>query len=288
MLLVIPLVSLIGLWAFAADNTIGTVLAKSKSDAVSQDMGSQTQAILQNVAAEREDTFVFQSGGKQITRTALDAQRAKTDAATAAFRSGVATAAGDLTSPTRSVINAILAELAELPAIRSAADEQILTTVEVFEAYDNVASSFFTLARSTEENPYQSLALFELGEGSGDEAEAGELISREAAIVDGVLATGGTMSDDEYQLFTQSVDNQRLLEQIGSSPQYWEQVSDPYAGVFTSLAFADFQALEDVIVSTPAGEPLPTDPATWQASVQSVIAQFNNAETTAQIGRAHV
>jgi signal transduction histidine kinase len=284
MLLVIPLVSLIGLWAFAADNTIGTVLAKSKSDAVSQDMGSQTQAILQNVAAEREDTFVFQSGGQQITRTALDAQRAKTDAATAAFRSGVATAAGDLTSPTRSVINAILAELAELPAIRSAADEQILTPVEVFEAYDNVASSFFTLARSTEENPYQSLALFELGEGSGDEAEAGELISREAAIVDGVLATGGTMSDDEYQLFTQSVDDQRLLEQIGSSPQYWEQISDPYADVFTSLAFADFQALEDVIVSTPAGEPLPTDPATWQASVQSVIAQFNNAETTARLG----
>ena len=284
MLLVIPLVSLIGLWAFAADNTIGTVLAKSKSDAVSQDLGSQTQAILQNVAAEREDTFVFQSGGQQITKTALGAQRAKTNAATAAFRSGVATAAGDLTSPTRSVINAILAELAELPAIRSAADEQILTPVEVFEAYDNVASSFFTLARSTEENPYQSLALFELGEGSGDEAEAGELVSREAAIVDGVLATGGTMSDDEYHLFTQSVDNQRLLEQIGSSPQYWEQISDPYADVFTSLAFADFQALEDVIVSTPAGEPLPTDPATWQASVQSVIAQFSNAETTARLG----
>jgi signal transduction histidine kinase len=284
MLLVIPLVSLIGLWAFAADNTIGTVLAKYKSDAASQDMGSQTQAILQNVAAERKDTFVFQNGGQQIARTALDAQRAKTDAAAAAFRSGVATASGDLTAPTRSVINAILAELAELPAIRSAADEQILTPVEVFEAYDNVASSFFTLARSTEENPYQSLALFELGEGSGDEAEAGELISREAAIVDGVLATGGTMSDDEYQLFTQSVDNQRLLEQIGSSPQYWEQISDPYADVFTSLAFADFQALEDVIVSTPAGEPLPVDPATWQSSVQSVIAQFSNAETTARLG----
>ena len=173
MLLVIPLVSLIGLWAFAADNTIGTVLAKYKSDAVSQDMGSQTQAILQNVAAEREDTFVFQNGGQQIATTALDAQRAKTDAAAAAFRSGVATAAGDLTAPTRSVINAILAELAELPAIRSAADEQILTPVEVFEAYDNVASSFFTLARSTEENPYQSLALFELGRGIGRRGRGG-------------------------------------------------------------------------------------------------------------------
>ena len=284
MLLVIPLVSLIGLWAFAADNTIGTVLAKYKSDAVSQDMGSRTQAILQNVAAEREDTFVLQNGGRQITRTATDAQRAKTDAAAAAFRSGVRTASGDLTAPARSVINAILAELAELPAIRSAADQQILTPVEVFQAYDDVANSFFTLARSTEDNPYQSLALFELGEGSGDQAEAGELISREAAIVDGVLATGGTMSDDESQLFTQSVDNQRLLEQIGSSPQYWEQISDPYAGVFTSLAFADFQALEDVIVSTAAAETLPVDPATWQASVESVIAQFNSAETTVRLG----
>jgi hypothetical protein len=196
-LLVIPLISLIGLWAFAAVNTIGTVLAKYDSDAVSRDMGNQTEAILQNVAAERADTFVFQNGGRLISKAALTAQRAKTDAAVTAFRAGVAAASGDLTTPARSVINAILAQLAELPAIRSAADKETLTPVEIFEAYDNVADSFFSLTRSSEEDPDQSLALFELGEGAGDEAEAGELISREAAVVGGVLATGGTMTDDE-------------------------------------------------------------------------------------------
>jgi signal transduction histidine kinase len=283
-LLVIPLISLIGLWAFAAVNTIGTVLAKYNSDTVSRDMGSQTEAILQNVATERADTFVFQNGGRLISKAALAAQRTKTDAAADAFRAGVAAASGDITTPARSVINAILAQLDELPTIRSDADDSTLSPVETFEAYDDVTDSFFSLARSTEENPDQSLALFELGEGAGDEAQAGELISREAAVVNGVLAAGGTMTDDEYQLFTQSVDNQRLLEQIGSSPQYWQQIPDPYAGVFTSLAFADFQALEDVIVSTPAGEAIPVDPATWQSGVQSVLTQFSNAETAARLG----
>jgi signal transduction histidine kinase len=290
-LLVIPLISLIGLWAFAAVNTIGTVLAKYHSDAVSRDMGSQTAAILQNVATERADTFVFQNGSRLISKAALDAQRAKTDAAAAAFRAGIATASGDITTSARPVINAILAQLSELPAIRSSVDENTLSPVEIFEAYDNVADSFFTLARSAEENPDQSLALVELGEGAGDESQAGELISREAAVVDGVFAAGGTMTDDEYQLFTQSVNNQQLLEQIGSSPQYWQQIPDPYSGVFTSLAFADFQALENVIVSTPAGESIPVNPATWQATVQSVLTEFTSAETTARLdatsGQAH-
>jgi signal transduction histidine kinase len=283
-LLVIPLISLIGLWAFAAVDTIGTVLAKYHSDAVSRDMGSQTAAILQNVATERTDTFVFQNGGRLISKTALDAQRARTDAAATAFRAGITAASGDITTPARSVINAILVQLNELPAIRSSADDGNLSPVEVFEAYDDVADSFFSLARSAEENPDQSLALVELGEGAGDEGQAGELISREAAVADGVFAAGGTMTDDEYQLFTQSVDNQRLLEQIGSSPQYWQQIPDPYSGVFTSLSFADFQALEDVIVSTPAGESIPVNPATWRTTVQSVLTQFTNAETAARLG----
>lgn len=284
MLLVLPLISLTGLWAFAAVNTIGTVLAKYHSDAVSRDMGVQTEAILQNVATERADTFVFQNGSRQISKAALDAQRAKTNAAAAAFRAGITAASGDITASARPVINAILTQLNELPAIRSAADEGTLSPVEVFEAYDGVADSFFTLARSAEEDPSQSLPLIELGEGSGDESQAGELISREAAVVDGVLAAGDTMTSDEYQLFTQSVDEQRFLEQIGGSPQYWQQIPDPYAGVFTSLAFADFQALEDVIVSTPAGGSIPVNPATWQTSVQSVLTQFTNAGTAARLG----
>jgi signal transduction histidine kinase len=283
-LLVIPLLSLTGLWAFAAVNTIGTVLAKYKSDAVGRDMGSQTESILQNVATERADTFVFQNGARLISKAALAAQRAKTDAAAAAFRAGVAAASSDITTPARSVINAILEQLGELPAIRLAADQGTLTPVEIFEAYDDVADSFFSLARSAQEDPSQSLALFELGEGAGDEAQAGELISREAAVVNGALAAGGAMTGDEYQLFTQSVANQRLLEQIGSSPQYWQQITDPYAGIFTSLSYADFQALEDVIVSTPAGQSVPVNPATWQATVQSVLTQFTTAETAANLG----
>lgn len=285
LLLVIPLISLVGLWVFAAVNTMGTVLAKSKSDAVARDIGGQTEALLQDVATERADTFIFQNGGgRLITRTVLTAQRAKTDAAAAAFRSGVAAASSDLTAPARSVIDAILVQLRELPAIRSSADEDALSPVQIFEAYDDVADSFFSLDRSAEENPDQSLALVELGEGSGDEAQAGELISREAAVVSGVFAAGGTMNSDEYQLFTQSVDNQRLLEQIGSSSQYWQQIPDPYAGVFPSLAFADFQALEDVIVSTPAGQPIPVNLATWQQTVQSVLTEFGKAETAARLG----
>ncbi len=49
-------------------------------------------------------------------------------------------------------------------------------------------------------------------------SEAIDGIGQEAALVGGALESGGTMSAAEHRLFVQTVDNQRLLEQLGTTP----------------------------------------------------------------------
>src|SRR5215471_18858264 len=85
-LLVIPLVSLIALWAYAASSTVGGAIGKRNSDTANKVIGAPTQALLQELVLERSDTFIWQSAHGLQPRTGLDAQRKQTDAAVAGFR----------------------------------------------------------------------------------------------------------------------------------------------------------------------------------------------------------
>ena len=94
----------------------------------------------------------------------------------------------------------------------------------------------------------------------------------------GALVSGGRMSAAEHNLFVQFVGQQRLLEQVGESPGYWQQNTDPYLQVFSSPAYQAFKAMEDRIAATSPGAPIPVSPGAWQAGLASVMAPFIRAE----------
>jgi hypothetical protein len=60
-LLVLPLISLIALWAYAAASTVGGAIAKRNADALNKDVGGPLQVLGEQLAAERADTFAWQS-----------------------------------------------------------------------------------------------------------------------------------------------------------------------------------------------------------------------------------
>src|SRR6266700_592474 len=103
-LLVIPVVSLIALWAYAASTTVGGALAKRNSDTVNKDIGGPTQALFTQLTQERALTFVWQSVHGRMPHAGLDAQRTHTDAAVAAFRTAAATASGAETPTARAAV----------------------------------------------------------------------------------------------------------------------------------------------------------------------------------------
>ena len=286
LLLLIPLISLIALWAYAAVGTVGSAIAKRNSDAINKDVGGPAQALLLQLAQERADTFTWQSAHGLVPRTSLDAQRARTDAAVSAFRAGAVAArsAGAETQVTQPEVAALSGELGQLGAIRAEVNAGAIQPLAAFQSYNGVVSAFFPFARGALSSPDGSLSLYQQGEGVIDEAQALELIGREATLVGGILASGGVMTPAEHQLFVQAVDDQRFLEQTAESPFYWQESADPYSAVFAAPTYRNFRAMEDRIAAGGGGTRLPVSPAAWQESVQSVQAAFNQAETTVRLG----
>ena len=283
-LLIIPVVSLIALWAYAASTTVGGAIAKRNSDTVNKDIGAPTQALFTQLTQERALTFVWQSVHGRMPRTGLDAQRTHTDAAVAAFRTAAATASSAETPTARSAVAAMLGELGQLPRIRSAVDAGTLQPLATFQDYNDLVNASFPFSLGALANPDASIPFFEQSEGVGDEAQALEYVGREAALMGGALVTGGRMSQAEHQLFVQSVDNQRFLQQVGETPLFWQQIPDPYLQVFASPAYTNFKALEDRVVATSPGARIPVSPAAWQSDLGAAVAAFTQAETTARVG----
>jgi signal transduction histidine kinase len=282
-LLVIPLLSLVALWAYAASSTVGGALAKQDSDALNRDVGGPLAALIGQVDIERAETFAWQSAHGRIPRTAVAAQRPRTDAAIAAFRAGVAAAAGVMPAAAKPTAAAILAKLSQLSTVRAEVDSGKVTPLAAFKDYDAAVDLFYPFGTALA-NPQESLALFLESEAAIDEGQAVEDIAREAGLVGGALASGGLMPAAEQALFGQTVEDQRLLEQLGDSPIYWQQDPDTYLAVIDSPAFASFQALENKIIGMRPGTRLPVNPAAWQAGVGSILASFTAAETAERMG----
>jgi signal transduction histidine kinase len=282
-LLIIPLLSLIALWAYAASSTVGGALAKQTSDTINREFGAPTQALVQQLDTERADTFAWQSARGRMPRTALDAQRVRTDAAIAAFRPAIATVVGQAPAAARPLAAALLGKLNHLTVVRAEVNAGTIAPLAAFEDYNAAGNAVnpFALALL---GPEESLQLFQESQAEIEEGEAVADIAQEATLVGGVLASGGSMPATEYQLFVQTVDNQRIFEQIGDSPLDWQSNPDPFLPVFASPAFAGFQALENKIVAGRPGARLKVSPAAWEAGVGSVLAEFTPAQTAARLG----
>ena len=285
-LFLIPLVSLIALWGYAAAGTIASAIGKQNSDTANTDFGGPGQALLVQLAQERADTFIWQNAHGLMPRTSLDAQRARTDAAVSAFSAGAAAAAaaGAETAVSRPGIEALASEMGQLGQIRAGIDAGTTQPLAAFQSYNGLVDSFFPFARGSLSSPDGSLPLYQQSEAVIDEAQALELIGREAALVGGALASGGVMTQAEHQLFVQAVDNQRFLEQTAQSPFYWQESADPYPQVFASSTYQNFKALEDQIAGARGGTRLQVSPLAWQASVGAVLAALNQAETVGRLG----
>jgi signal transduction histidine kinase len=285
-LFLVPLVSLIALWGYAATGTIGSVIGKRNSDTVNKDVGGPAQALLLQLAEERAYTFAWQNAHGLIPRTSLDTQRARTDGAVSAFNAGAAAAAsaGAETRVSQPGIAALSRELGQLGQIRAGVDGGTTQPLAAFQSYNGIVDAFFPFARGSLTSPDGSLPLYQQGEAVIDEAQALELIGREAALVGGALASGGVMTRAEHQLFVQAVDNQRFLEQTAQAPFYWQESADPYPQVFASSAYQGFKAMEDRITAARGGTRPPVSPAAWLASAESVLAALNQAETVGRLG----
>ncbi|MBN6055909.1 nitrate- and nitrite sensing domain-containing protein, partial [Nonomuraea sp. RK-328] len=255
-LLLVPLTSLVGLWAFAAALTGGDGLRLLQVNELVTNLSNPAEQL--NVQLQNERLASVEYLTSRQGRQSLTTQRALTDRTVATFRQ-LAGRERDLSPQMTSQLDALYQELDELPRLRRKVDGAAPTPLQVIDGYSRIADATFRMLDAMVLVPEQSLyrqarAVTMLG-------EAKDILSRERAVIAVVLARG-RITKAEREAFIGMVGTRRLLYTQALS-QLDGRLRGPYDKLVASPAYQEFLKAEDAVRGQAALNGLPASAATW-------------------------
>jgi hypothetical protein len=274
---IVPLVSLLALWGFAASVTLLNALREHNYTAENRLYGSQAQRLGLELAMERSQVYSWLATGARPSFGPLLVQRRATDKAVDTFIDRVHSQPGMILSSARPSLAKFIGALRGLNTVRGQVDSGILTAQQAFQAYNAIIDAQFRF--------YEQLVvvnnstLYQQSEGSLLAGHAVEMVDREVTLVNGALADHGRMSRGERIMFAQTVAEQRLL--IGDAlKQLQPKLAAGYRLIYKSPAHAAFASIErEIIAGIGHGRRVPVTSAVWNEVSFSFLAGFDKAES---------
>jgi signal transduction histidine kinase len=270
----VPLVSLVALYAYAASTTIANAVIDQQYNAgvkvVTSGFGELTQGLPQEQAA----TYVWLSTGRATPNASMLAARKTVDAGFVTARNVMRPVQGNETPHARAAQDALFAALGQLGKTRAAVDAGTISPLAAFEVYSNLVDDQwrFYFSSNSKDASFTDVSI-----GATNLSYAIQLGSREATLVGGALAGGGQMSAAARQQFTTSVAIRRSLMSEGIAG-LTPDLAAPYNALENSQQYQRLQAMEDQIMASPAGQPLPVSPAAWQQASGAYLSGMGKAE----------
>ncbi len=265
------LVSLVALWGFAAWVTLQEGLNVLWVTTLSSGVSGPSEPLLLELQRERKLTVLFLGdvGSGTEQRTGLDAQRARTEAASLRFQrlatgSDVRRAASDTLN--RRIAETV-AKLQALRAGRKTVDARQIDRGRAATAYTDVIQSFYPM--------YDSMAALDDKEFARDTrtfiefSRARELLAQEDAFAAGTLGTGRFLVTDRAQ-FGLIVGAQRFvmseaLEKLPSAER------KSFEQLMSSEQFRRLRTLEDRLVHSGRTDLAAVDAEQWKSAADFVL-----------------
>ncbi|MCW2932267.1 MAG: putative sensor with domain [Actinomycetia bacterium] len=231
LLVILPVLTMIGLYLYAVSGTIGPAEAKQNAAKVNADIGAPFSAMVQQIEAEQADSYAWQASYHRDPQVNVAKDDKATDVAVAAFLAGDTSSQSVQSPQSKGEDHHLRTALASLQAIRAQAlapaGEGPAAGLVTFKKYLALQEAI-TLFSTGLANPNASIAeneesqvLIEAGTGTED-------ISDVATLLGGVLAGGGAMTTDEFKEFqTLYFDQQANFKEV-NNPLYWQVSPDPY------------------------------------------------------------
>ncbi|GAB2870882.1 nitrate- and nitrite sensing domain-containing protein [Actinoallomurus bryophytorum] len=309
LLLIVPLVSLSTLWAFAASITLGDGLNLRHVNAIQDHLGYPSGALGSALEQERRLSLVFLGSKADGDRAAMESGRLVTDRQAEQFRRlAVDQSTQKVISPqAREWTKEILQYLDNLPARRKAVDAAGVTRSQTFTRYTTIITTVNQLQASL-----ATLSDPEVTKDAGtqvDLARAREVLSQEDALLSGALAAG-RLNFAEHVQFTKLVGTQRSLY-ADLLPDLRPDDRTFYQRIISTPEFNRLQSLENrftdhmptaapkpnamggmggAATTTPVDKQITPETQTqWKTTISSVITRFRGLElssTSAAADRA--
>ena len=227
-LLLIPLLSLAGLWGFTASSTLGSVIRDQHYNTLVSTIGPSVIGLERTLEPERALTLLWLNADRRSPqlRTQLLAARRGTDAAVAAVHVAKASVRGLLGATGQAQLRHFLTELAGLAEIRVAVDAGTDSPVTAFTAYSAISSGEYGFLHSA--TPPVDPTLNLMTQASIAEARAEDFTAGAITLIKAALAVRGQLTGPERVLLDQVVAEQSLAIQDTSR---WRAHSwPPYSG----------------------------------------------------------
>lgn len=276
-LLLVPLFSLIALWAVTAGVTIGDSLSLRTYNTLWSTLRRPADSLIVDLQTERLTTARYLGAHRTTDRDAMVLQRQRTDKTREQVRTlALSSASRSATTPAmRTQVDEMLSGLGRIDEIRAEVDEGLSERLHAIETYNLVSDSIYRMHYSLaliDDIPIyqQSRVVISLG-------YAKELLTREQALEAAAGPSGG-LTDEERKLFTQLVGNRRfLIDQ--ALPELDTGLRQLHVNLITTPLYQRLRLQEEQIISAPKLSA--RTQRAWQSTSDDLAESFQKAQTQA-------
>ncbi|MFB4269227.1 nitrate- and nitrite sensing domain-containing protein [Nonomuraea sp. GTA35] len=266
-LLVIPLISLIALWGFAASTTSGEALNLLKVETIWTDVINHTDGLVGNLQTERLAS-AERLAGTGGDPDALAKARAKVDNNNKTLRQRAMgeDAQSALTDDMKTQLQTVFEAIDRLPDIRRKVDDRRLTPGGLVTEYAKISDEVHLLYSRLTTSTDLELALQAQGLISADEVR--ELLSREHALI---IASNGRVSMHDVHLLAGIDGTRRHL-----FPKALANLDTELRAPFEKLYFSPrYVTMENLLEAYIGGEPLDLD--LWRGISDQVQKEYRES-----------
>ncbi|SEG76374.1 Signal transduction histidine kinase [Nonomuraea solani] len=266
-LLVIPLVSLIALWGFAASTTSGEALNLLKVETIWTGVINNADGLVGNLQTERLASAELIAGTTRDT-DALAKARAKVDNNNKTLRARAASedVQSVLTQDMKTQLQTVFAIIDRLPDIRQKVNERRLTPGGLVTEYAKISDEIHLLYSRLTVSTDLELAL--QAQGVIAASEVRELLAREHALI---IASNGRASTQDINLLA-GIDNTRSYLFPKALANLDTELRTPFEKLYFSPRYVTMENLLENYVN---GQPLDLD--LWRSIADQVQKELREA-----------
>ncbi|MFS2295272.1 MAG: nitrate- and nitrite sensing domain-containing protein, partial [Actinomadura sp.] len=280
-LLLVPLVSLIGLWTFAANITLGDAFDKYDFSTTYEKMGLPGIYLVNHLQAERSLSVVALATGDPEAQKKLAGQRQRVSALEKSFRgTALSPEARDAAEPeTGERLAVAIKALDTLPRLRAEVDSGDVEPLRVINSYSAVLDEVIKVFNGLV--TVNDVAIVTQGRALIGIGNARANMLREDSLVTAAMARNGRLTPAEHTAFVQWAAEGRRQWEAGLA-DLDDELRAPLERLAASDEFKRFRAAETAIVQV-RDDRLPPEAAQWQATTQLLSQAWAQQVTQASL-----
>jgi signal transduction histidine kinase len=266
LLVAIPILSLIGLYAFTATITASSAINLARSRTVKDTVATPVGNVESALDAERLTAALYLAAPVPQNLAALQVVEHKTDQAVAGLRAASATAAGSESGAEQQAFATMSADVGGLTALRSKVASQSISRPAAIAAYNGIVDQDYAVLVQIilQQDTNVSLATQSL------------VLARTSKVVDLLLQEDALVLGDTAARSFSAADRQQFAQLAGGRRILYAQILTDFDPVYRAIynkiinpgVTGGLEALENrVIGAVRAGHIPPVAPAAWSAAV---------------------